>query len=397
MKSQQTVSKLSILSMASIPLVMTLGNSMLIPSLPIIEKELHISSFFSSLLITSYSVASIILIPVAGYLSDLYGRKKVILPSLLFVLLGGLMAALASWKMENPYWTIILSRVLQGIGAAGAAPIVLPLVGDLYKRDEEASAALGIIETANTFGKVLSPILGSVFAALFWFLPFYLISAFSLISFIMVLFFIKTPRKKAKTVPLNTFVKNTKDIFRSEGRWLNTLFLIGGFVMFILFALQVYLSNTLESQFHLNGVKKGFVLAIPLMVLCICSLAGGKLIKGDKERMKRLIVGGLLLQALSLFFFREYGSLIPLLVVISINGAAIGLILPTLDAMITENIDKNARGIITAFYSSARFIGVAAGPPAIAVLLGKPLGLISAFAAIFTLYLVWLALKKIQI
>ena len=45
-------------------------------------------------------------------------------------------------------------------------PIVLPLVGDLYKDDDEkTSSVLGIIETSNTFGKVLAPILGSVFAA----------------------------------------------------------------------------------------------------------------------------------------------------------------------------------------------------------------------------------------
>ncbi len=43
-------------------------------------------------------------------------------------------------------------------------PIVLPLLGDLYQDDDEKiSSALGIIETTNTYGKVLSPILGSLF------------------------------------------------------------------------------------------------------------------------------------------------------------------------------------------------------------------------------------------
>lgn len=49
-----------IASLASISLVMTLGNSMLIPVLPIIEKQLHITSFQTSLLITMYSVVAII-------------------------------------------------------------------------------------------------------------------------------------------------------------------------------------------------------------------------------------------------------------------------------------------------------------------------------------------------
>src|SRR4051812_38055639 len=82
-KNMDQVSIWCIVSLASIPLVMTLGNSMLIPVLPIMEEKVGITSFQSSMIITSYSVAAIFLIPVAGYLSDRFGRKMVILPSLL--------------------------------------------------------------------------------------------------------------------------------------------------------------------------------------------------------------------------------------------------------------------------------------------------------------------------
>ena len=82
-QSKDTVSKWCIVSMASIPLVMTLGNSMLIPVLPILERKVGITSFQSSMIITSYSIAAVFLIPVAGYLSDRYGRKMVIIPSLI--------------------------------------------------------------------------------------------------------------------------------------------------------------------------------------------------------------------------------------------------------------------------------------------------------------------------
>jgi ACDE family multidrug resistance protein len=52
-----------------------------------------------------------------------------------------------------------------------------------------------------------------------------------------------------------------------------------------------------------------------------------------------------------------------------ITGVGIGLSLPCLDALITEGIEKEERGTISSIYSSMRFIGVAAGPPLIAVLL----------------------------
>ena len=56
-------------------------------------------------------------------------------------------------------------------------------------------------------------------------------------------------------------------------------------------------------------------------------------------------------------------KLILLLVVTSTVGIETGALLPALDAIITENIKKEFRGTVTSFYSSARFIGVAAGPP----------------------------------
>lgn len=85
----------NIIALSSVPLVMTLGNSMLIPVLPMMEKKLSVTSFQVSLIITVYSVVAIICIPIAGYLSDRFGRKKILLPCLLIAGLGGLVAAVA--------------------------------------------------------------------------------------------------------------------------------------------------------------------------------------------------------------------------------------------------------------------------------------------------------------
>ncbi len=396
MKKPKPVSLMGVISLASIPLIMTLGNSMLIPVLPDIETELNVSAMKSSLLITIYSVASILLIPIAGYLSDKYGRKKIILPSLVIVFIGGLVSAIAAWKMSDPYWTIFFGRIFQGIGAAGAAPIVFPLVGDLYKKDAEASTCLGIIETSNTFGKVLSPILGAVLASVIWFLPFFMISAFSLVSFLLVLFFVKSPPRKP-AMPFRQFLAVTKKIFKNEGRWLYTLFFVGGYAMFVLFALQVFLSDNLETQFHLKDVKKGLVLAVPLLFLCVSSLAGSKYIAGDKGRMKKIIIVSLLLQTAALLFFKNYEHLLPLMMVISLNGICIGLILPALDALITENIDKDQRGLITSFYSSARFFGVAAGPLVVSSFITSSVTAPSLIAASVTLLLTVVVIMNIQV
>lgn len=398
-KNKGHVSIWCIVSLTSIPLIMTLGNSMLIPVLPILEDKVGITSFQSSMIITSYSVAAIFLIPVAGYLSDRFGRKVVILPSLILALIGGLIAGFASWKMDDPYTMIIIGRIIQGIGAAGAMPIVLPLVGDLYQDDDEKiSSTLGIIETSNTFGKVLSPILGSVFAAILWFLPFFSISALSLISIALIFFFVKVPKDKDEPLKFKEFIRNTKEVFKNEGKWLYTVFLNGVLVMLILFGMLFFLSENLEKVHDIKGIKKGFVLAIPLLLLCISSFISGRKIKGDLNRIKKIIIVSLIAMSVSIIFVGFTSKkLILLLIVTSIVGIAIGALLPALDTIITDNIRKELRGTVSSFYSSARFIGVAAGPPIMSLVMKDHLNISYITAGILGLILLFFVIKFIKV
>lgn len=363
--------KWSLLSIASIPLIMTLGNSMLIPVLPSIRNKLHITSFQVSLLITVYSAVAIILIPIAGYLSDRFGRKVIIIPSLLITGIGGLISGLGAWWLEHPYVVIMLGRALQGVGAAGAFPIVLPLVGDIYKEESEVSKSLGIVETANTLGKVLSPILGSILAFVVWFLPFLTIPVLCLISTVLVAFLVKTPKKKdenAEKVTFSKFLQNLKKIFVNNGRWLLAIFAIGCICMFVIFGTLFYLSDTLEDKYQIKGIWKGCVIAIPSAALCFASFITGKIIGENKILMKWIILCGVVFVTASLVVSGMVQSLYWLITLISIAGIGIGVTLPCLDSLITEGIDKAERGTITSIYSSMRFIGVAIGPPLASVL-----------------------------
>jgi len=361
--------KWAIVSIASIPLVMTLGNSMLIPVLPTIEKELHISPFQSSLIITVYSVIAIIFIPIAGYLSDKWGRKVIIIPSLIIAGIGGLLSGWASIQLKNAYIIILIGRMLQGIGASGAFPIVLPLVGDMFRREKDVSNSLGVIETSNTLGKVLSPILGALLASFYWFLPFFAFPVFCLISVLLMVFFVKSPKNKDEGLPFTKFIKKIKITFKREGRWLVSLFFIGGILMFILFGILFYLSSLLEEQFQISDFKKGLMLAIPLGALCLSSYITGKKIKENKVLMKWISVIGITVMTVSIFFLSFSNQLWFLLSIFILSGIGIGVCLPCLDALITEGIDKDERGTVSSLYSSMRFVGVAAGPPVIALLM----------------------------
>ncbi|MBU2659063.1 MFS transporter [Bacillus licheniformis] len=382
----------NIIALSSVPLVMTLGNSMLIPVLPMMEKKLSVTSFQVSLIITVYSVVAIICIPIAGYLSDRFGRKKILLPCLLIAGLGGLVAAIASTYMKNPYAMILAGRVLQGIGSAGAAPIVMPFIGDLFQGDDEkVSAGLGDIETANTSGKVLSPILGALLASWYWFVPFWFIPFFCLISFLLVLFLVAKPEEDEDAPAVSEFIKSVRKIFKQDGRWLYTVFIIGCVIMFLLFGVLFYLSDTLENKYAIDGVAKGGLLAIPLLFLSTSSFIAGKKIGKDKVRMKFCVVTGMILLTLSFIALWWNHGFYFLFIFLSFGGIGIGMALPALDALITEGIESEQCGTISSFYNSMRFIGVALGPPVFAALMSNANWLIfilSAFCSIVALFLV---------
>ena len=390
-KENPSNQKWAVLSISSIPLVMTLGNSMLIPVLPVMENEIGISPFQSSMIITIYSIVAILLIPLAGFLSDHIGRKKVIIPSLIITAIGGLISAWAGWKLDNPYSMILIGRALQGVGAAGAFPIVLPLVGDMFKTDEEVSSSLGLIETSNTLGKVLSPILGSFLAGFVWFIPFFSIPFFCLVSILLMWFLVKTPNKRQEPIPFKTFINNIKDTFKNNWKWLYAVFIIGVILMLVLFAVLFYLSDTFEKVYDIRGVKKGLFLAIPLGALCLASYITGKFIKENKVLMKWITFSGILLLVVSIVMLSFSKAMWLMLTLFVLSGIGIGVGLPCLDAFITSGIVKEERGTVSSIYSSMRFIGVAAGPPIMALMMKYTenslfyiLGGLSAIAAIST-------------
>ncbi|AIK38045.1 MULTISPECIES: MFS transporter [Bacillus] len=352
-----------LIALASVPLVMTLGNSMLIPILPTLEKKLHISSFQVSMIITIYSIVAIVLIPIAGYLSDRWGRKMVMVPSLLIAAIGGAITGWVSWKVENPYVWILIGRAIQGIGAAGAMPVVIPCVGDLYKDEKQVSTGLGIIETSNTFGKVLSPILGSALAAVVWFLPFWAIPVLCAVAIILLLLLVKAKKQENQAPPFKEFIQSIGSTFQEKGRWLVAIFALGAIIMLILFGILFYLSTILEEKYNIHGIWKGCILAIPLLVLSISSYMAGKKIGDDQDVMKKCIYIGFILAAASVILPLFLKGIYLLILCLVVMGMGIGIALPCLDALITQGIEKEQRGTVTSFYSSMRFTGVAAGPP----------------------------------
>ncbi|MCQ6560930.1 MFS transporter [Paenibacillus mendelii] len=350
------------IALASVPLVLVLGNSMLVPILPEMERKMGISGFQASMVITLFSVAAGLIIPIAGYLSDRFSRKAVILPSLALYGIAGIVAGIGA--LMNSYGLLIASRAFQGIGAAGTSPIAMALVGDKYK-DGAESEALGLIEASNGAGKVVSPIIGSLLALIVWYAPLFAFPVFCAGSFLAMMLLIKEPEAEKKNTSVKQYVADIVKLFKEKGRWLISAFLAGSLGLFILFGVLFRLSDVLEkAPYNIDGVAKGGVLAIPLLGLVVTAFLTGRHIKSNGVLMRRLMVIGLALMGASLVAAALlYRNLYALIGFVTLSSVGTGLLLPCLNTLITGAVDRAHRGMITSLYSSLRFFGVAFGPP----------------------------------
>ena len=121
--------------------------------------DLHLYAWvFSSFLLTQTATTV-----VFGKLSDLYGRRPVLLVGIAIFLVGSLLCGFA-WSMP---W-LILFRLVQGIGAGAIQPIGLTVVGDLYSAQERGKIQ-GWLASVWGISSVLGPLAGGlIIAQLHW-------------------------------------------------------------------------------------------------------------------------------------------------------------------------------------------------------------------------------------
>ncbi|GFN32215.1 MFS transporter [Paenibacillus xylaniclasticus] len=143
------------------------GIGLVLPIMPRFMEELGITGSAVGLLVASFALTQLLFSPMAGRLSDTYGRKKMIV-------IGMLIFALTEWMFgiaESP-WLLFASRLLGGISAALIMPSVMAYAADVTS-EEDRAAGMGYITAAITTGFIIGPGLGGYIAEFGIRVPFY--------------------------------------------------------------------------------------------------------------------------------------------------------------------------------------------------------------------------------
>ena len=150
-----------IFAIVSIGLFMvSVDQTIVATALPAIEKELHTSINWSGWTISVYALGQVIAMPMAGKISDMYGRKKVFMISAAIFTVSSLCCGFAS-----NITLLLLARLIQALGGGAFIPSATGIVSDHF--GEQRDRAVGMFTSIMPIGGIVGPVVGGLFVS-YW-------------------------------------------------------------------------------------------------------------------------------------------------------------------------------------------------------------------------------------
>jgi MFS family permease len=286
-----------------------------------------------------------------GFLSDHYGRKRMIYFGLLIFALGSVVAALA-----DSIWGVILGRALQGSGAVSAA--VIALAADLTREEHriKVMAAIGItiglsFAVSMIMGPVLNDWIGT--SGIFW-----LTGLCALLSIAVVRFRVPNPalsrvHRDAEPVAsqFGRVLVDTQLLRLNFGIFVLHLLLTATFVAVPLALRDAGLPSDRHWGVYLPTLLFSMVFIIPFVILA------------EKYRwLKSIFLGAILTLALTEFgLLTLHEHVLEMSVLLLTFFTGFNLLEATLPSLITKMAPADAKGTAMGVYSSSQFLGAFAG------------------------------------
>lgn len=149
-----------------VALMAVLRADSLSPAFPGITQAFGVTAQQTAMLISVFALPSVVISPVLGILADRWGRRTILIPSLLLFGFAGMACALA-----RSFPLLLGLHLLQGMGAASLSLLNITLLADLYP-GKRSPTIMGYNSSVRALGSMIFPAVGGVLAGLAWFYPF---------------------------------------------------------------------------------------------------------------------------------------------------------------------------------------------------------------------------------
>ncbi len=336
------------------------GFGLVIPLLPFWAQHLGANAVGVGLILTIYALAQFIFTPILGSLSDRYGRRPVIIASLVIEAIALVLSALA-----NTLPLLFVARFIGGVGSSniGSAQAV---VSDVTPPEGRARG-MGLIGAAIGMGFVVGPAIGGVLAPLGPAIPFWAATIVAVVNTLLVALFLPETRKRGVTAA-EAHTKNERVSVLLAG-WKQALRypVIARLAIIILLfnvaftAMEAIYPLFSQHVFGWTAMQNGYIFTyVGIIVVIMQGGLVGKLVKRFGERS--LLIAGLIMLAIGLGLLPWSTQLGLMLVALGILSAGDGAVTPTISTLLSFASSENTQGETLGFAQGLAGLGRIVGP-----------------------------------
>ncbi|MEH7121178.1 MDR family MFS transporter [Neobacillus vireti] len=363
---------------------------------PTIAKQLGGMELFAWVF-SVYMLASTITVPLYGKLSDMYGRKRLLMISVGLFTFGSILCGMA-----NSMVMLIVFRGIQGLGAGGMVPLSMIIVGDLFTIERRGKIQ-AVFSSIWAISSIVGPILGSFFVeALTWRWIFFINIPIGIATILCLVPYKETTEFRKTHIDYKGFFlfgisiaflllsTNVKDplwyliigiagmlvfvlverkeaepflpvsLFKNKGILRTNLFML--FYCLSFFGTSNFIPLFLQEGNHMSIYKSGLILLSIAVGWMFGSTPAGKWI--IRFGYKSLFIIGSFITTISglmLYLFVTDISYLGLFLILTVQGVAFGLLFAVGTIASQEFAEAHIKGMSTSLQIFLRNIGTSIG------------------------------------
>lgn len=345
----------TLLIIALIAMVNMLGYGIIIPILYAYSKKYGLSDFQNGLLFALFSICQFFATPIIGRLSDKYGRRPLLIISIL-----GTAASFVIMAFAPSAIFLFLARALDGI-TAGNIPVAFAVISDSTE-PQERPRAFGLVGAAFGFGFVFGPAIAALTIGFGSSVPFLIAAAISLIAAALTFFFLPETNKhmgedkKGKMFDFPLLVRTL--VNPSVGpTFLITLVFFLAFSCAIIYGFQPYTLHVLNLTATQNAMLFTLFGAVGLITQTVVVQRYSKWLG-----VKRAFMSAILLVAGAFFIMPLFHNMIIFIFAMIVLGMFNGIVQTLIPAILSQEADAKSQGSIMGLNASYQSVGMIFGP-----------------------------------
>ncbi|MFP3983398.1 MAG: MFS transporter [Desulfurivibrionaceae bacterium] len=325
------------------------GGSLVGPILPAMLNLEGATSRNVGLALSAYTFAAMVATPLLGPVADRFGRKAVIVPSVLVFGTAGLLIT-----FSRSFWLVLVWRALQGIGVGGMLNTVVAAIGDMYA-EPERSRAMGWRVTVQGLTNATVPFISGTLATLAWFLPFYIHST-AIVLGLLTVFKFREPAGSSRTQ--RYMLKALGAIANTRAIWL----FFSNFMGFVLlYGIVVYMPILVVRELGLTTLHSGLAISTAAGVAALTASQAGWTSRHFSEEIR--ILWGFVCCGLSHLLVALAANYLFILLCMGVWGLGFGILMFTLNTAAAGLVSTELRAGVLSIFTLLIYLGQTISPP----------------------------------